>query len=129
MLAQDKLAKHSKPIDGMSDNRAREATNDMFECAQSAATTLNPKYPNIALLALADKIRKECSAPEIPETYPPFWAQLKLKYERLSTKKLGVTELRDHRRQVLSEAIGEGRDIQYGMLKKVSNYFGVKRIP
>ena len=125
MLAQDKLAKHSKPIDGMSDNRAREATKDMFECAHSAATTLNPNYPNIALLALADKIRKDCSEPEIPEPYPPSWAQLKVKYERLSTKKLGVTELRDHRRQVLSEAIGEGRDIQYGMLKKVSDYFGV----
>ena len=113
------------PIDGMSNNRAREATNDMFKCAQSAAITLNPKYPNIALLALADKIRKDCVEAEIPETYPPFWPQLKLKYERLSTKKLGVRELRDHRRQVLSEAIGEGRDIQYGMLKKVSDYFGV----
>ena len=72
MLAQDKLAKHYKPIDGMSDNRAREATNDMFECAQSAATTLNPRYPNIALLALADKIRKECSAPETPRAVPAF---------------------------------------------------------
>ena len=113
------------PIDGMSNNRAREATNDMFKCAQSAAITLNPKYPNIALLALADKIRKDCVEAEIPETYPPFWPQLMLKYERLSTKKLDVRELRDHRRQVLSEAIGEGRDIQYGMLKKVSDYFGV----
>jgi hypothetical protein len=75
----------------------------MFECAHSAAMTLNPNYPNIALLALADKIRKDCSEPEIPEPYPPSWAQLKVKYERRSTKKLGVTELRDHRRQVLSK--------------------------
>ena len=94
-------------------------------CSSALSQTLNPKYPNIALLALADKIRKDCSEPEIPETYPPFWAQLKLKYERLSTKKLGVRELRDHRRQVLSEAIGEGRDIHCGMLKKVPDYFGV----
>ena len=108
----------------MSDKRASEAARDMYDCAQAVAEKLNPKDPNGALRVLADRIQQNNAEPQLPETYPADWPKLRDVYVGLLAQEQ-TREVRDRRREMLSLALGKPEDFQYGLLKKLSDYFAV----
>ena len=57
----------------------------------------------------------------MPDEYPAHWANLKALYVTL----VKTEHTRDRRRETLSLALGNPDDFQYGLLKKLSDYFGV----
>jgi hypothetical protein len=108
----------------MSDKRASEATRAMLDCAQAVAEQLNPRDPDGALRALADLIQQNNAEPRLAETYPADWPKLRVVYVGLLAQ--GQTrQVRDRRRETLSLALGNPEDFQYGLLKKLSDFFAV----
>ena len=96
----------------------------MFDCAQAVAEKLNPKDPEGALRALADRIQQNDAEPRLPETYAADWPKLRDVYVRLLALEQ-TREVRDRRREMLSLALGKPEDFQYGLLKKLSDFFAV----
>ena len=122
MLAQPVVPVHLKPIVDMSVNRQREATNDLIKGFTILAEVTNPNDPTGALIAAADTIlQRHVAEHKVPEEYPADWAKLRALYVTLEK----TEHTRDRRRETLSLALGNPDDFQYGLLKKLSDYFGV----
>ena len=122
VLAQPVVPVHLKPIVDMSVNRQREATNDLIKGFTILAEVTNPNDPTGALIAAADTIlQRHVAEHKVPEEYPADWAKLRALYVTLEK----TEHTRDRRRETLSLALGNPDDFQYGLLKKLSDYFGV----
>jgi hypothetical protein len=108
----------------MSDKRASEATRALLDCAQAVAEQLNPRDPEGALRALADRIQQNNAEPRPAEPYPADWPKLRDVYVSLLAHEQ-TRQVRDRRRETLSLALGNPEDFQYGLLKKLSDFFAV----
>ena len=98
------------------------ATSSSSKAASAAASAA--QHEDEDNRALADRIQQNNAEPRLPETYPADWPKLRDVYVGLLAQEQ-TRQVRDRRREMLSLALGKPEDFQYGLLKKLSDYFAV----